>query len=152
MLGLILAAALLAQTPVLVTGNLDQTLLAAPLESNPGERFNYSNVGYDLLGVIVEIAAGVPYEDYLRERLFAPAHMSSTGFRKDGLLPAALAARGYQSLPQPDLPGSTQHGEFEKPTDPSLATEGWYSWGLRGAGGVLTTLADLRSWQQALAS
>ncbi len=129
---------------------LVRTLLAAPLESKPGTNFSYSNLGYDLLGVIVELAAGVPYEDYLREKLFAPAHMSSTGFRKDGRLPAALAARGYKSPPQPDLPGSTLRGETETRWEPTLATEGWYSWGLRGAGGVLTTLADLRSWQQAL--
>jgi CubicO group peptidase (beta-lactamase class C family) len=129
---------------------LVKAVLAAPLESKPGQAFSYSNVGYDLLGAVVEIVAGTSYEDCLREKLFGPAQMASTGFRKDGRLSSANAARGYQAPWQPDLPGSTLRGESESPWEPTLATEGWYSWGLRGAGGVLTTLADLRAWQQAL--
>lgn len=125
-------------------------VLGAPLQSKAGETFSYSNVGYDLLGAIVEIAAGASFEDYLREKLFGPAEMTSTGFRKDGRLPSSLAARGYKNTWQPDLPGSTIQGEREEPWDPSLATEGWYSWGLRGAGGVLSTVLDLRRWQHAL--
>lgn len=127
-----------------------KAVLGAPLESKPGETFSYSNVGYDLLAAIVEIASSASYEDYIREKLFGPAQMTSTGFRKDGKLPSALAARGYKSPWQPDLPGSTIHGESEERWDPSLATEGWWSWGLRGAGGVLTTVSDLRRWQHAL--
>jgi CubicO group peptidase (beta-lactamase class C family) len=125
-------------------------LLAAPLESKPGARHTYSNVGYDLLAAVVEVASERSFEDYLRDSLFAPAKMESTGFRRDGLVPPARAARGYQASAQPDLTGSAMKGEHEKPTDPTLATHGWYSWGLRGAGGVLTTVGDLARWQAAL--
>jgi CubicO group peptidase (beta-lactamase class C family) len=127
-----------------------KAVLAAPLSSKPGQEHSYSNVGYDVLGAIVEYATGQSFEDYLRQNLFTPAQMADTGFRKDGKLPAARAARGYQSAWQPDLLGSTMHGESEARWDPSLATEGWYSWGLRGAGGVLTTTGDLLKWQHAL--
>src|SRR4051794_38861163 len=53
-------------------------LLAQPLLSPPGQEFHYSNSGYDLLAMIVEVVSGVPYERYLREKLFLPAGMSST--------------------------------------------------------------------------
>jgi len=125
-------------------------VLGAPLEAKPGEKFSYSNVGYDLLGAVVEIAADARFEDYLHEELFGPARMTATGFRKDGRLRPAAAARGYRAPWQPGLPGSTIQAESERRWDPSLATEGWYSWGLRGAGGVLTTVSDLRRWQHAL--
>jgi CubicO group peptidase (beta-lactamase class C family) len=51
-----------------------------PLEFAPGERFNYSNSGYILLGYIVERAAGQPYADFLRENIFQPLGMNNTGY------------------------------------------------------------------------
>lgn len=39
---------------------------------------NYANVNYSLLGKIVEIVSGVPYEDYLTNTVFAPLHLSHT--------------------------------------------------------------------------
>ncbi len=128
---------------------LVRILLAAPLGSKPGARHVYSNVGYDLLGVVVELAAKTSFETYLREKLFEPAALADTTFRGDATR-AARAARGHQSPPTADLPGSSLRGESQSAWDPTLATEGWYSWGLRGAGGVLTTVLDLQRWQRAL--
>jgi CubicO group peptidase (beta-lactamase class C family) len=51
-----------------------------PLEFAPGERFNYSNSGYILLGYIVERAAGQPYADFLRENIFKPLGMNNTDY------------------------------------------------------------------------
>jgi CubicO group peptidase (beta-lactamase class C family) len=47
--------------------------LERKLDSTPGERFAYSNVGYCILGRVVERVAGMPYEVYARERVLAPA-------------------------------------------------------------------------------
>ena len=54
----------------------------------PGERFEYSNTGYNLLALIVERLTGVPYEEFLRKNIFEPAGMTSTRcchVRRDGV-------------------------------------------------------------------
>lgn len=45
------------------------------LEFPAGQRWNYSNTGYVMLGVILSKVTGKPYWEYLRERLFTPAGM-----------------------------------------------------------------------------
>lgn len=45
----------------------------------PGSRFQYSNYGFILLGVIIEKVSGQSYYDYVRERVYLPAGMTSTG-------------------------------------------------------------------------
>jgi CubicO group peptidase (beta-lactamase class C family) len=65
------------------------------LKSNPGEKASYSNIGYVALGAVVSAAAGVPYEDYVRERILKPLGMQHTDFRYTReMLPDA--ATGYQ--------------------------------------------------------
>ncbi len=51
-----------------------------PLEFAPGEKFNYSNSGDYLLGVITERASGKSYADFLRENIFATLVMKQTGY------------------------------------------------------------------------
>ncbi len=131
---------------------LVKILFELPLESKPGARHAYSNLGYGLLAVVVEKVSGRTFEEYLSERLFRPAGLSSTGFRGDGRLDAAHAAHGSRGPPEADLSGSKMTGEHENPWEPSLATACWYSWGLRGAGGVLTTILDLERWHRAIGS
>jgi CubicO group peptidase (beta-lactamase class C family) len=48
------------------------TLGDTPQVFAPGERFSYNNAGYCVLGRLVEVLRGKPYDDCLRERLFAP--------------------------------------------------------------------------------
>lgn len=45
----------------------------------PGTRSEYSNAGFLVLGRIVEIASGRDYHDYVREKIYLPAGMTSTG-------------------------------------------------------------------------
>jgi CubicO group peptidase (beta-lactamase class C family) len=47
--------------------------LEQPLDFAPGTRYAYSNVGYCILGRIVERAVGQPFEAFVRTRIFAPA-------------------------------------------------------------------------------
>ena len=42
----------------------------------PGERFSYSNEGYALLSYVVDIAAGIPLEEFMHERIFKPLGMN----------------------------------------------------------------------------
>ncbi len=44
----------------------------------PNEKFEYSNTGYSLLGLIIERASGQSFEDYLKENIFKPLKMDKT--------------------------------------------------------------------------
>ena len=52
-----------------------------PLMHQPGERWMY-HTGSDVLGVLVERAAGMAFGDFLAERIFAPLGMKDTGFQR----------------------------------------------------------------------
>lgn len=60
----------------------------------PGERNQYCNGCYIALGAIVAKVSGMPYEQYLAEKVFARAEMTSTGFPRTDQ-PAAGIALGY---------------------------------------------------------
>jgi CubicO group peptidase (beta-lactamase class C family) len=51
---------------------------AMPLQSPPGTAFAYSNIGYDLLSIIVSRVSGQTYGAFLQARIFGPAGMSAT--------------------------------------------------------------------------
>jgi len=65
------------------------------LKSNPGERASYSNIGYVVLGEIVASASGVPYKEYVREKILEPLDMNLTSFVYTSEMLQA-AAVGYQ--------------------------------------------------------
>lgn len=46
---------------------------------DPNQSFKYSNIGYGLLGLIVEAASGSPYNQYVRERIVQPLGLQDTG-------------------------------------------------------------------------
>ena len=102
----------------------------------PGD-YEYSNVGYSLLGMVIETASGMGYEEYLREVFFDPAGMESTGY----VLPAfdrrnvAVGYEGDMALGAPDEQNWADDGPW---------------WNLRANGGVLSTAADMRRWHDAL--
>ena len=58
-----------------------QLILATKLQYKPGTGFTYSDIGADLLGWVVEGAAGQPLDRFLHDRVFAPLGMRSTGFK-----------------------------------------------------------------------
>jgi D-alanyl-D-alanine carboxypeptidase len=60
----------------------------------PGSKFEYSNYGFILLGVIVEKVSGQSYYDYVREHVYLPAGMTSTGSEPEGQSVANLSI-GY---------------------------------------------------------
>lgn len=59
-----------------------------PLHHNPGEEFTYSE-GLDVLGYFIEVVSGMPFDEFLRTRLFDPLGMDDTWF----YLPASKAGR-----------------------------------------------------------
>lgn len=52
-----------------------------PLETAPGERVNYSDIGFILLGEILEHLADESIDDFCAREIFGPLGMSRTGFR-----------------------------------------------------------------------
>lgn len=89
-----------------------------PLLAQPGERWLYQS-GSQVLGVLAARAAGAPFEDVLRERVFAPLDMNDTGFhatdasrlstayeRRDGVLAVSDPPDGQWSRPPPFPDGS----------------------------------------------
>lgn len=49
-----------------------------PLVSEPGEKWNYSNAGYVVLGLIIEVVSGMDYYDYVKENIYKPAGMKES--------------------------------------------------------------------------
>src|SRR6476659_6199028 len=76
---------------------LVETLAEAELVLPSGARFHYSNLAFALLGVVVERVSGVPYQDYVRERLFEPVGLTRVSFE-----PEPPAAKGYLAQPYAD--------------------------------------------------
>lgn len=112
--------------------------LGSELRSRPGSEYRYSNVGYSVLGAIIEKASGLGYEEFLAEHLFEPAGMTDTGYVLPEWRPDQVAVE-YNAR------GEAQGRPFEHP----WASDGPY-WNLRGNGGLLSTARDMFRWHRAL--
>lgn len=60
-------------------GESVRKLAKLPLHHNPGERFTYSE-GLDVLGYFIEVMSGMPFDEFLRTRIFDPLGMDDTWF------------------------------------------------------------------------
>lgn len=118
-----------ATRPVATSEKL-RIFAAAPLLSQPGEKFAYSSPGYVLLAHIIEAAAGQPYGAFLAREIFEPLGMTAT-FDGSPRGQSGLAAGFKDSVPVPSL---------------DLATLGL------GTASIWSTVADLARWDRALAS
>ncbi|MEO8726715.1 MAG: serine hydrolase [Acidobacteriaceae bacterium] len=67
--------------------------LDLPLDFQPGEKFEYSNSNYIVLGYIIEKASGQSYIQFLTERILKPLGLSDTGYDTPRILPHRAA--GY---------------------------------------------------------
>jgi CubicO group peptidase (beta-lactamase class C family) len=99
----------------------------------PETRFEYSNLGYAILGRVISAASGRPYPDFVRERLLAPLGLSRTGFEPSEFTRGELAA-GYR----PD-----SGGWAEISPDPYGA--------FAPMGGIFSCVRDLAMWVAGLA-
>lgn len=115
-----------------------EKLFASKLLSEPGDKYAYSNIGYSILGRIIELASNQPYEAFLNEHFFTPAGMKQTGY----LLPkwnVKQMARGYN------------RNVLETPSTIMRYQEiGGLYWHLKGNGGINSTQNDMLLWYKAL--
>ena len=65
----------------------------AKLDSNPGEKYNYSNIGYWLLGRIIENASGERFQDFIRKHILEPLDMEKESVYE--MAPHLRTAKGY---------------------------------------------------------
>jgi CubicO group peptidase (beta-lactamase class C family) len=101
----------------------------------PGTRWEYSNSGYVLLGLIVEQRSGMDFADFLERRLFRPLGMTNTVLYERGR--NQVMHRAY---------GNTLDATGWHETDQSTTSA------TRGDGGIYTSLEDMAKWDAALAS
>ncbi|MEO0651669.1 MAG: serine hydrolase domain-containing protein [Planctomycetota bacterium] len=90
-----LAAAAHPGPPEVARGELVHTILARPLESEPGSTYRYSNLGYVVAGAMLEAVGEGSYEERLQRDLFAPLGITSAGF---GPPPAESDPEGHRLL------------------------------------------------------
>lgn len=64
--------------PITIGDNIKK-LAKLPIHHDPGAKFTYSE-GLDVLGYFIEIVSGMPFDEFLKTRLFQPLGMSNTGF------------------------------------------------------------------------
>lgn len=82
------------------------------LAACPGKRYNYSSIGYGLLGFAIESLAGQPFDQLCKERVFAPLGMSNTSFTLADLDESRLAMPyGRSSAPFKPL-GHREHANY----------------------------------------
>ncbi len=67
-----------------VATNKNSFVTSLPLDYAPGQRWDYSNEGAQLLSPILQRAAGMPLQLFARRRLFEPLHMNHTALHVDG--------------------------------------------------------------------
>jgi D-alanyl-D-alanine carboxypeptidase len=68
-----------------------------PLRFEPGSKWEYSNYGFLLLGLVVEKASGQSYYDYVRDHIYKVAGMTSTGSEPEDTHVANLST-GYTGM------------------------------------------------------
>ena len=99
-----------------------------PFAWPPGTTFEYSNLGYGILGRVVTAAGGQEYGDLVRDRILGPLGMTSTAYHAADVPEARLA-----------------HGYVRR--DGALIREGGDPYGaLASMGGVFSSIRDLARW------
>ena len=100
-------------------------LYLSELQFEPGQAYDYCNTNYYLLGLIIEQASGVSYEDYIKENIFKPCGMKISSMSAED-----TDAKGH---------GSVESGEIVVNSKFTFA-----------AGNIYTNVYDLLRWERML--
>ena len=98
-------------------------LYLSELQFEPGQAYDYCNTNYYLLGLIIEQASGVSYEDYIKENIFKPCGMKISSMSAED-----TDAKGH---------GSVESGEIV--VNPKFTF---------AAGNIYTNVYDLLRWER----
>ena len=108
-----------------------QRFATAPMSFKPGERWEYSNNGYILLGLIVEAVSGKPFGQFLAQRITKPLGMKRTTYNEPRKETEKNRAVGYDWL------------------EDSYRPAPYFSGGYTG-GGIVSTVSDMAKWERTL--
>jgi CubicO group peptidase (beta-lactamase class C family) len=111
-------------------------VIATPLIAQPGEYYEYSDLGADMLGFVVEAVSGQRLDQFLDARVFVPLKMADTHFRPDPALRGRIAPT---ELTPPR--GYPLRGEVHDENAYALG-------GVAGHAGLFSTAADLSVFAQ----
>jgi CubicO group peptidase (beta-lactamase class C family) len=103
-----------------------------PLDFPPGEKWNYSNSGYIVLGYLIEKIGGESYAKFVQENIFDPLGMKDSGYDSNSAIIPDRAS-GYAPTPN-----GLQNAGYINMTVPF------------SAGGLYSTTSDLLRWEQGL--
>ena len=122
----------IAQTPL----EARALVLNTPLEGRPGAQYIYSDLGADVLGLVIEVVAGEPLDKFLERRLFEPLGMTETMYRPSDSL-------RYRIAPTEVTPprGYPLQGEVHDENAYALG-------GVAGHAGLFSTAGDLSIFAQ----
>ncbi len=109
-------------------------LAGLPLIAHPGEEFHYG-LSLDMLGYLVEVVSGQPFDEFLQERIFDPLGMVDTGF----VVPQDKLARVAKTYRYVD--GQMRESNVDLSL---LTTQTYYS----GGAGLVSTTADYARFAQ----
>jgi len=101
-----------------------------PLEFKTGEKYQYCNLGYFMLAEIISQVSGMPWQDYIKEKLFQPAGMKNSGMTDF-----------YPIIPN-RASGYMHKNEILVNADAMYA--------IRPSGGFLSTSTDMILWDKIL--
>ena len=104
----------------------------APFDFTPGEAMIYNNSAFWLLGLVVEQASGMSYEDYVEQKLFAPLGMKRSMYCNSGEVVERRA-----------------HGYGYRGRDLTRAPQNVHRWPY-AAGSLCSTAGDMAAWLRAL--
>ena len=105
----------------------------APLDFQPGSSWNYSNVGYVTLGILIRKITGKFYGDFIKERIFQPLQMTTARVISEADIVPNRAA-GYRLVK-----GELKNQEWVSPSTNSTAD-----------GSLYLSILDLAKWDAAL--
>jgi uncharacterized protein YbbC (DUF1343 family)/CubicO group peptidase (beta-lactamase class C family) len=145
-------AGFVADDPLdLYTGTPEEIFLrkyALPLESPPGVRFRYSDVGYEVLGELVRRVSGSALDEFTAREIFRPLGMKDSHFRP---LSAARFLGERMALADSSVPPLARIAPTERRDDRWLRGEvhdprAHALGGVAGHAGVFSTADDLSRW------
>jgi D-alanyl-D-alanine carboxypeptidase len=120
---------------------------AQPLDSEPGSEHSYSNVGYILLGLLIEHVTGTAYADYVENEILRPLGLDRTFQCPDEQRPDNGWAHGYD-IQYGNWPRALRLGRPPTFIDPPPIDMGVVS----SAGALCSTATDLARWPGLLRS
>lgn len=117
-------------------------LSRTPLRFPPGSRWAYCTSSFDVLGRVVEVAAGIPFAEFVRQRILGPLGMRDTDFTLTPEQKGRVAA-AYRAQPSTGrLAVFVPPPSFGDPADSTIAP--------RPGGGLYGTAGDMAAFFQML--